>query len=67
MPGVETNDFEPESAEFRHQPWGHRSRLDPYAGVIPRMIAADLRTAGRSRIPTGISMRVRHEGAKEEL
>jgi hypothetical protein len=39
MPGVETNDFEPEIAEFMHQPWRHRSGLDPYAGVIPRMPA----------------------------
>jgi hypothetical protein len=39
MPGVETNDFEPEIAEFMHQPWGHRSGLDPYAGVAPRMPA----------------------------
>src|SRR3984893_8374385 len=39
MPGIETNDFEPEIAEFMHQPWRHRSGLDPYAGVIPRMPA----------------------------
>jgi hypothetical protein len=39
MPGVETNDFEPEIAEFMHQPWGHRSGLDPYVGVAPRMPA----------------------------
>src|ERR1700730_12109218 len=39
MPGIETNDFEPEIAEFMHQPWRHRSGLDPYAGVIPRMQA----------------------------
>ena len=39
MPGIETNDFEPEIAEFMHQPWRHRSGLDPYAGVIPRMSA----------------------------
>jgi len=35
MPGIETNDFEPEIAEFMHQPWRHRSGLDPYTGVIP--------------------------------
>jgi hypothetical protein len=28
-----------EIAEFVHQPWRHRSGLDPYAGVIPRMPA----------------------------
>jgi hypothetical protein len=39
MPGVETNDFEPEIAEFMHQPRGHRSGLDPYVGVAPRMPA----------------------------
>ena len=39
MPGIETNDFEPEFAEFKHEPWPHRSGLDPYAGVIPRMPA----------------------------
>jgi hypothetical protein len=39
MPGIETNDFEPEIAEFMHQPWRHRSGLDPYTGVIPRMPA----------------------------
>jgi hypothetical protein len=39
MPSIETNDFEPEIAEFMHQPWRHRSGLDPYAGVIPRMPA----------------------------
>ena len=33
------NDFEPEFAEFMHQPWCHRSGLDPYAGVIPCMTA----------------------------
>ena len=37
MPGIETNDFEPEIAEFMHQPWRHRSGLDPYAGLVPRM------------------------------
>src|ERR1700730_13269682 len=35
VPGIETNDFEPEIAEFVHEPWRHRSGLDPYAGVIP--------------------------------
>ncbi len=35
MPGIETNDLEPEIAEFMHQPWRHRSGLDPYTGVIP--------------------------------
>ena len=39
MPGIETNDFEPEIAEFMHQPWRHRSGLDPNAGVIPRVPA----------------------------
>src|SRR5580700_4140735 len=39
MPGIETNDFEPEFAEFMHQPWRHRSGLDPYAGLVPRMQA----------------------------
>jgi hypothetical protein len=39
MPGIETNDFEPEIAEFMHQPWRHRSGLDPYAGLVPRMPA----------------------------
>jgi hypothetical protein len=29
MPGVETNDFEPEIAVFMHQPWRHRSGLWP--------------------------------------
>jgi len=24
-------------AEFMHQPWRHRSGLDPYAGLVPRM------------------------------
>ena len=67
MPGVETNDFEPEIAEFMHQPWRHRSGLDPYAGVTPARSRPIFANAGRSRIPTGISMRVRHEGAKEEL
>ena len=39
MPGIETNDFEPEIAEFMHQPWRHRSGLDPNAGAIPRVPA----------------------------
>jgi hypothetical protein len=39
MPGIQTNDFEPEIAEFMHEPWRHRSGLDPYASVIPRMPA----------------------------
>jgi hypothetical protein len=39
VPGVETNDFEPEIAEFMHEPWCHRSSLDPYASVISRMPA----------------------------
>jgi hypothetical protein len=39
MSGIETNHFEPEIAEFMHQPWRHRSGLDPYAGVISRMPA----------------------------
>jgi hypothetical protein len=39
VPGVETNDFEPEIAEFMHEPWCHRSGLDPYASVISRMPA----------------------------
>jgi hypothetical protein len=39
VPGIETNDFEPEIAEFMHQPWRRRSGLDPYTGVIPRMPA----------------------------
>jgi hypothetical protein len=33
------NDFGPEIAQFMHQPWRHRSGLDPYAGVISRMPA----------------------------
>jgi hypothetical protein len=37
LPGIETNDFEPGTAEFVHEPWRHRSGLDPYAGVFPRM------------------------------
>jgi hypothetical protein len=37
MPGIETNDFEPEIAEFMHQPWRHRSGLNPYADIISRM------------------------------
>jgi len=39
VPGIETNDFEPEIAQFMHQPWRHRSGLDPYAGIVPRMPA----------------------------
>jgi hypothetical protein len=39
VPGIETNDFEPEITQFVHQPWRHRSRLDPYAGLIPSMPA----------------------------
>jgi hypothetical protein len=37
MPGIETNDFESKMAEFMHQPWRHRSSLDPYADVFSRM------------------------------
>jgi hypothetical protein len=37
MPGVETNDFEPEIAKLVHEPWRHRSGLDLNAGVISRM------------------------------
>ena len=55
VPSIETNDFEPEIAEFMHQPWRHRSGLDPYAGVIPRMPAdqnADLPPSGaREAVP----------------
>ena len=36
VPGIETNDFEREIAEFVHEPWRHRSGLDSYAGVISR-------------------------------
>jgi hypothetical protein len=39
VPGVETNDFKPEIAEFMHEPWCHRSGLDAYASVISRMPA----------------------------
>ena len=39
LPGIETNDFEPEIAKFMHEPWRHRSGFDPYPGVIPRMPA----------------------------
>jgi hypothetical protein len=39
VPGIETNDFEPEIAEFVHEPWRHRSSLDPYPSVISRMPA----------------------------
>ena len=39
VPSIETNDFEPESAKFMHEPWRHRSGLDPYAGIIRRMPA----------------------------
>jgi hypothetical protein len=28
MPGIETNDFEPEIAEFMHQPWRPNYHLD---------------------------------------
>jgi hypothetical protein len=37
MPGIETNDFEPEIAEFMHEPRRHRSGLDPYSNIISRM------------------------------
>ena len=40
VPDVETNDFEAKIiTEFMHEPWCHRSGLDPYAGVISRMPA----------------------------
>ena len=39
VPGIETNDFEPEIAKFMHEPWCHRSGLDPYTGLVPRMPA----------------------------
>jgi hypothetical protein len=37
MPGVETNDLQPESAELMHEPWRHRAGRDANAGVIPQM------------------------------
>ena len=39
VPCIKTNDFEPEIAEFMHEPRRHRSGPDPYAGAIPRMPA----------------------------
>jgi hypothetical protein len=39
VPGIQTNDFEPEIAEFMHEPWRHRSGLDPYSSVTSRMPA----------------------------
>ena len=38
VPGIETNDFEPEIAEFMHQPWRHRSGLDPYVDVFGLLV-----------------------------
>src|SRR5262249_1230442 len=38
-PRVETNDFQPEIAEFMHKPRCHRSGFDAYASVISRMAA----------------------------
>jgi hypothetical protein len=35
MPGIETNDFEPEIAKFMHEPWCHRSGLDPIRALSP--------------------------------
>jgi hypothetical protein len=37
MPGVETNDFESEIAEFMHKPRRHRSCLNPYADILARV------------------------------
>src|SRR5215813_6003251 len=39
VPRVETNDFQPEIAEFMHKPRCHRSGFDAYASVISRMAA----------------------------
>lgn len=39
MPGIETTYFEPEIAEFIHEPWRHISGLDSYAGINSRMPA----------------------------
>ena len=39
VPGVETNDLKSQSAKLMHEPWRHRARLDPNAGVISRMSA----------------------------
>jgi hypothetical protein len=61
MPGIETNDFEPEIAEFMRQPRRHRSSFDPYASVIsciPTHHSIDLFWNGRAlappQPPTGI-------------
>jgi hypothetical protein len=39
VPGVETNDFKPEIAEFMHEPWRHRSGFHPHSCVSSRMPA----------------------------
>jgi hypothetical protein len=39
VPGIETTYFEPEIAEFIHEPWRHISGLDSYAGINSRMPA----------------------------
>ena len=39
VPGIETNYFEPEIAEFIHDPWRHISGLDSYADINFRMPA----------------------------
>ena len=36
---VEANDFKPQIAEFMHEPWRHRSGLDPQTCIISRMPA----------------------------
>jgi hypothetical protein len=35
MTGIETNDFEPEIAEFVHEPWRHRSASTPMRASSP--------------------------------
>ncbi len=39
LPGIETNYFEPEIAEFIHEPWRHLSGLDSHANINSRMPA----------------------------
>ena len=54
MPGVKTNDFEPEISEFVHEPWRHRSGLNSNSGVISPMPAdqnADLFWNGGTLAP----------------
>ena len=63
MPGIETNDFAPEIAEFVPEPWRHRSGLDPYASVISRMPLASL-TAALSFIFTPPSIRPRNRSRR---